>query len=758
MQPVALSSTLLAPAPEKMSPGRPPAPPSPLLDAPFAHSPFEQPEPASDYSLREYWRVVHAHRRAILALCVAALAGAAVFNYLQVPVYRSTVTLQIDREQPNTTRLEDTFVQPLEQPDYIETQYKILESRTLAKAVMEKLDLGARAEFRRGWFRSELDPPQRGGDLNPEVVRRFLDAVTVSPGKGTRLVDLSVDSVDPALAAHTANTLAETYIDQNLAAKWDATQKASGWLTRQLAEMKAKLERSEMDLLEYATRHSIIFVEEQKNITTVKLKQLEEELTRAEAARVERQSAHLLAEEAMRRRAPLPGNLNTDTYRELGLKLAEAERERSQLLVTFAPGYPKVERVERQIAQLERALEAEKTRMLAAVEDNYRASLERERLLRDLVAGQTRAVNLLGDDIIQYNILKRDADSNRQLYEGLLQRLKEAGVSAGLRASNIRVLDPAEVPDRPYRPKKLQNLALGLAVGLFFGVVLAFVSERWSTVVRTPEEVERLTGLGLLAVVPRTRERSGSLDRARRPRAAPGSGDGGGASRAVAPAWEPGGEAAEAYRTLRSSILLGWDESMRRLLITSPQPRDGKTTISLHLAWSLAQLGRRVLLIDADMRKPNCARQLGVETEKGLSDYLEGAAEQGEIIAATPVENLWIVPAGRPHAEASDLLYSPRLAALLDEAGARWDHVVIDSPPSLALSDARTISRLVEGVILVVSDETERASLQRTKQTFDDAGVRFLGFVMNRVNLNDLEYGYYREYGYYYYNQKNGRP
>src|SRR5713226_3727942 len=187
---------------------------------------------------------------------------------------------------------------------------------------------------------------------------------------------------------------------------------------------------------------------------------------------------------------------------------------------------------------------------------------------------------------------------------------------------------------------------------------------------------------------------------------------------------------------------------MRRILITSPQPRDGKTTISLHLAWSLAQLGRRVLLIDADMRKPNCARQLGVVSDTGLSDYLEGEAERKEIIARTHVENLWIVPAGQPHAGASDLLHSPRFAALLREAGREFDHVVIDSPPSLALSDARTISRLVEGVILVVSDETDRASLRRTKQAFDDAGVRFLGFVMNRVNLNELEYGYYREYGY----------
>ena len=197
-------------------------------------------------------------------------------------------------------------------------------------------------------------------------------------------------------------------------------------------------------------------------------------------------------------------------------------------------------------------------------------------------------------------------------------------------------------------------------------------------------------------------------------------------------------------------MLLGWDESMRRILITSSQPEEGKTSVSLNLACSLAQLGRRVLVIDADMRRPNCNTQLGVTLEYGLTDYLQGLSELDQIITETPIAGLSLVPAGRSSSVASDLLYSPRLVSLLQEVGRRYEHVVIDSPPSLVLSDARTISRLVEGVILVVSDKTERGSLLRTKQTFDDDGVNFLGFVMNRVNLDHLDYGYYRDYGYYY--------
>jgi capsular exopolysaccharide synthesis family protein len=368
----------------------------------------------------------------------------------------------------------------------------------------------------------------------------------------------------------------------------------------------------------------------------------------------------------------------------------------------------------------------------------------------------------LSDDFIQYNILKRDAETNRELYDGLLQRLKEAGISAGLRASNISILDPAEIPGDTYRPKKLRNLLLALTCGLLFGIGLAFVKEHLNTIVRTPEEVERMTGLGLLAVIPKSRQqvqkvKTKKVGRGRRSKnqvlALTDHANGAGTEKSQENAlvrWAPEQGLSEAYRTLRSSVLLGWDESMRRILVTSSQPEEGKTSVSLNLACSLAQLGRRVLVVDADMRRPNCARQLGVKSDYGLSDYLQGMTDLDQVVVKTRIENLSLVPAGRSSTVASDLLYSPRLSTLLQEVGRRFQHIVVDSPPSLVLSDARTISRLVEGVVLVVSDATERNSLLRTKQMFDDAGVHFLGFVMNRVNLDNLDYGYYRNYGYYY--------
>ena len=738
--------------------------------------PLEQPEPATQFALRDYWRLIHGRRRTIFWVVVSSLLATTGYNYLRVPTYRAKGTIQIDREEPNIAKLDESLPQLPEQPEYIDTQYKILKSRTLAKRVISKLGLHRQVEFRQGVAGDTAAPdqqaePDRHEQMHPMIVENYLDRLGVHPGKGTRLVDVTFESVDRELAPKVVNTLAEEYIEYNFEAKWNATQKASGWLEQQLSHLQAKLEASESDLQDYAAAHSILFVEERKNITTEKLAQLEEELTRVQALRIERQSRAMLAQDALAQGGELPSPLTSETYRKLEAEVTELRRDYSELMVTFAPGYPKVRRVKRQIDELEQALQAEQERIFQGVSESFQLAVRRERLVEEEVARQRGLVNRLSDDFIAYDILKRDAETNRQLYEGLLQRLKEAGISAGLRASNIAVLDEAEAPDEPYRPRRLYNLAMALLAGLALGVALGFVQEHMHTVVRTPEEVEALTGLSLLAVVPRSRRKDTpkvvtvALPETvpAVPRTVAASATNGTAGNPLETEdsrrarWNPDPELAEAYRALRTSLLLGSDETTRRTLVTSSQPQEGKTTVSLNLACSLAQLGRPTLLIDADMRRPNCDKQLGVEAEYGLSDYLQGLAEFGLVVSETPIMDLSLIAAGRLHSTASDLLYSPRLRFLLQQAGEGFQHVVIDSPPSLVLSDARTISRLVEGVILVVSDETDRGALSRTKQTLDEAGVRFLGFVINRVDLDHLDYGYYRNYGYYYsYSRDSG--
>ena len=696
-------------------------------------------EPA--ISLQDFWQVLVGGRRTVLFAMALGLAAALLYNFITPPVYRATATLQIDREQPSYANIsEPTTPQFPENPDYLETQYQVLRSRSLARRALVELELTRLPELAGETPEEELAavPP---GDVHPDALDRFLRKLSVRPSKGTRLVNVSYDSVDPELAPRVVNRLAALFIDRNLEARWTATKKAGEWLERELTSLEEKLQKSETALQQYATAHSILFVEERKDITTEKLAQIEQELTRAESERVLKQSLAQLVEDVLERGGDLPGSLGSEAYRELQAQLSSQRRELSRLQVTFSDGYPAVQRTRGEIAEIERAVEAETQRLLSAVREDFEVARTREELLRTASLEQRGRVNRISDDFIAYNLLKRDAETNRQLYEGLLQRMKEAGVAAGLRASNIALLDPAERPLLPSRPNRLLNCLGGLAGGLLLGVALAFARDRLDTVVRTPEEVERLTRLPLLAVVPRTR-RPATRKLLTRPLDDP-------AGRQAAMArWDPEQNLSEAYRSLRSSVLIGWDESMRRILLTSSQPQEGKTTVSLNLACSLAQLGRNVLLIDADMRRPDCHRQLDLDALPGLHACLRGEASIEETIRPSTIAGLSLLPAGKATNDAADLLCSARLPRLLDEAAERFDHVVIDSPPSLTLPDSRTIARYVEGLVLVVSDRTERASLLRTKQSFDDAGVRFLGFVMNRVDLGRPEYGYYRSYGY----------
>lgn len=723
---------------EKLSQALAPLP-VPEAPAPRPVCTQDESEVIGGFSLWEHWRVIYSRRGTVVALAAAGLAVALAWNYIRVPTYRASITLQIDRERPGLTDISEQMTPQFpEQPDYIETQYKVLRSRSLAKTVIDQLGLAAKPELKHGITAEELDAYAR--DIHPRILKRFFDRLQVRPAKGTRLVDVSYESVDAKLAPLVVNTLGEAFIEHNLRAKWDATQKASVWLEEKLEALRQELETSEQELLLYASSHSILFVEERRDVTTDKLAQLEKELTSSESDRIIKESLSMLAEGVSQGTGRLPGSLSSDSYTEFQSQRAELLRARARLLVSFAPAYPAVRRVSEELTQIEASMTTEQERILSSVAEDFTVARQREDLLRAAVNRQRRRVNALSGDFIQYNILKRDADTNRQLYNGLLQRLKEAGISAGLSASNIAILDSAQVPEKPFRPRQAVNCAVGLAFGALFGVGLAFVQEQLDTNVRTPEEVERITGLGLLAVVPRS---GTEQDRKLRTREAS---DGAEAIRL----WDPEDGVAEAYRTLRSSVLLGWGDSTRRILLTSAQPQEGKTTLSLNLACSLAQLGRKVLLIDADMRRPDCHRQLGLDQDPGLSEYLQGMAEIDQIVTLSEISGLSVVPSGKSVRAASDLLYSPRLQLLLDQAAERFEHVIIDSPPSLALSDARTIGRFVESVVLVVSDKTDRKALQRTKQSFDDAGIGFLGFVMNRISLRNLDYGYYNDYGYSY--------
>jgi capsular exopolysaccharide synthesis family protein len=425
-------------------------------------------------------------------------------------------------------------------------------------------------------------------------------------------------------------------------------------------------------------------------------------------------------------------------------KLADLRGQYVDALGQYGPNFPKVLRLRDQVNEIQSAIERERNRVVARIHNDYQAAQAREKLLSAAVAQQKVEVGNLSQLLIEDNILKREFETNQQLYQSLLQHLKDATLSAGLRATNIHLVDPALVPTVPVRPRIMYNIAVSMLVGLLLGVTLAFVMESMDTSIKSAEDVERVIAAPSLAVIPRARS---SWLRMGGDKGQPRNG----AVESIV-LRQPTSYLAESYRVLRTSILLSTaPRPPQTLLVTSASPGEGKTCTSLNLAMGLAQRGVPVVLVDADMRRPGIPRALALsENGAGLSTLLSGAHSLDEVLRQyEPVPNLWVLPAGPTPPNPADLLSSPTMGKVLEELRQRFEHVVLDSAPLLLVTDATILSRLVDGVVLVVeSGVTARRGLTRAQKILESAGGRILGTVLNKWDAR--REGYYAYYGSYY--------
>ena len=492
--------------------------------------------------LLSYWRIVRKRRWTILTAFVLVLATAAAWTLRQKPVYRAKTMVEIEKETPDIVTVQGLYDADRVSDSYLETQYKVLKSEALAERVIDQLGLDQNKEFisPAPWWSSSKKKttastgPQtfavEGSDSAPDAaahqnaVDLFEDRLIVTPIRTSRLVEISFDSQDPALAARVANGLASNYIEQNLEARWESTQKASEWLSRQLLDLKGKLEKSEDDLQKYASSNDLFFLETEKgsseNILNERLKQLQEELTKAQAARYEKESLYRLVQSGDRASVPVADN---KLVSDLMVQLTSLQREYAQLSTTFTPDYPRVKQIQSQIKEVEKALDRERAHAAHDITSDYLAALNREQLVRQEFEAQQKQANGIAERSVQYNILKREVDTNKDLYNGLLQRLKEAGVSAGLKASNIRIVDPAKPPTSPAKPKVMFNLEIAALLGLGLGLGLALLQDHLDNTLKNPEDVEQFLQLPALAFIPAVKPlngngRSSSLP-ARRPAA-----------------------------------------------------------------------------------------------------------------------------------------------------------------------------------------------------------------------------------------------
>jgi capsular exopolysaccharide synthesis family protein len=620
--------------------------------------------------------------------------------------------------------------------EFYQTQYGLLGSRSLAEAVMKNLRLADDQAFLEA---TGLDKTieSKGlendrGAREDEVVKVLLKNVNVSPIRLSRLVNLSYVSSDPQMSARIANSWAAMYMQSNIERRFNSTAYARQFLEERLNELRQKLEASERQAVTYASNQSIINLpstggtqgdaSQSRSLVSDSLADLNTALAKATAERIAAEAR--LSGSGAGASSEALDNVAIGGMRE---QLAESEADYARMLTEFTPQYPAAVALKARIDELRKSISREEGRVSSSITNAYRDARARESKLREQVESLKGSFNDQRSRSIQYNIYQREADTNRQLYDALLQRYKEIGAAAGVATNNVSIVDPAVPPDRPSSPRPLLNLILALFGGLGLGIILALVRDQFDEAISDPSDVEKVFGLPLLGVIPKVDE----ADR-------------------VSEVRDPKSGVAEAYISLENRLSFSTDHGVpRALTVTSTGPAEGKSTTAFAIAYWLARNGARTLMIDADMRSPSLHEMLGEANGAGLSNVLSGGQQLAEVIHQSDVAGFDYVFAGPQPPNAANLLLGKGLKELVADALTRYEHVVIDSPPVMGLADAPIIGSAVDGTIFVVEAQRVKTRLAvRAVERLQGAQTPLLGVVLSKFDAAKSDVGYDYGYGY----------
>jgi capsular exopolysaccharide synthesis family protein len=701
--------------------------------------------------LLEYWRILRLNKFLILRLALLGLGVALTLSIIQKSVYRARTSIAIQDLNENFLNLkgDTTAINPTGPSEsYFQTQVQILQSESLLQRVMEKPAIAQafdREKTHRGRFswreffglRELLGLSEPPSSSDPQrSLERIASLLTVRTSGDTRLVQLYFENGDPQLAADFANTMVSEFVEQSHQMRWESTQRTAEWLAAHLNEMKTNLENGEAQLQTYARSSGLLF-SEKGNVAQEKLGQLQEEYSKAQADRAEKQAKYETA-----RTKPLeslPETLDDATVRELGAKLAALRQEKALLTSAFTPEHYKVRQVQTQIDELNSALETQRHNIVGRAGNEYLSARRREELLAKAYGQQVKIVSEQAEKAIHYDTLKHEVDTSRQLYDASMQRVKQAGLSAAMRGSNILVVDKARKPLLPYRPNYPLNSAIGLFSGTFFGVAFSILRERFSQRVLAPGVAPAHLNLPELGAIPNfaiihSQIRGPAQNGENGSKIFKMSVAGGGAHRANL------FMASEAFRATMTSLLLpglGVSSVPSFIVVSSPGPGAGKTTVACNLGAAMAQIGRRVLLIDADLRRPTLHEILGLSNSWGLSDVLcsHDPIDQfglSGIVRHSDIQGLDLLPSGNARKDSSHILYSTRVIELFNRLRQEYDLVLVDTPPMSLLADARVLGRIADGAVLVIrAGRTSLAQAQFAVQRFLEDGTRVLGTILN---------------------------
>src|SRR5579862_8397941 len=734
--------------------------PSPNLDLGRpSGTPFYPMPPTHESTAGEYLRLLQKRKWIVVGCFATIFSVVAIASLKTTPVYEASGTIAVNKPDTtlnfqNSTTLSLDYFDPTE----LDTEVKILQSDLLAMQVIRELNLDRRPEIA-----NQAPPsPSAPGDLAPDplqtdpalassMIGGFKGNLRVNLSPNTRIIEVHYRSADPQMAANVVNTFMQTYVENNFKARFESTMQASDWLSKQLVDLQMKVETSQEKLVRYQKEHEILGADEKQNITMEKLDELNKELTAAESERMDKEGAYRLVEsgdpEAIASSVDASdgnGQSSTTLLPVLRAKEADLKIQAAELNTQFGPSYPKLSILNNQLKEVDSQIQSEIKKTVSKVRGQYAAALQRENMLHDALEKQKQEANKLNESAIEYTLLKRDVDTNRQLYEGLLQKLKEAGVSAGLKSNNFRIIDGARPPTGPIEPNVPRNLLFAAVLGLASGVGLAFLLEGLDNTVRTTEQAQLISGVPSLGMIP-----LGSK----------GAREGPNPKRLVIATSKeavelvtqvrPQSQMAESYRALRTSLLLSnLGAPPKVIMVTSALPQEGKTTTSINCAVVLAQKGTRDLLIDADMRRPSIHKTLGMGPHSGLSNVLTGSTTLEKAITRSAIlPNLAVLPAGTPPPNPAELLASSNMKDMLMHLREEYDHIVIDTPPSLSVTDSVVLSPRADAVVLVIrSGQTTKQALRRSRDILMQVNAKVVGVLLNAVDLSSPDYYYYYEY------------
>jgi succinoglycan biosynthesis transport protein ExoP len=757
---------------------------------------MEYEEKEKQIDLMEYWQMIVKRKWVIVSLIVIFILVAAVFSFTTTPLYRARATILIKEPSSRMLSIQEMFSSfPYQRYDFmnqnLNTQLKILTSRSLAERVARKMNLSARPEFQalgkskmnliqtvknffsfRWLFRmispkskTETQGIQPKFRTDPDAMYAYfiLGGISVNPISDTRVVELSYASPYPVLAADIVNILAEEFIDYSIEMRYEATQEASQFLNEQIAQLREELAAKENELQRYGQEKELYFLSDSESTVLNKFADLNTAMTQAQIERINAESAYRELKDL--NVDSLPQFVNNTLIQNLKTQYTNIKNEYEEKSKIFKPNYPEMIKLRAKLDSMKDELKSEIQKAVGAAETEYRSALKKEASLRSLLESQRKDVFKMNSNAILYNSLKIEVENKRMLLNSLVAKQNETLVSArlgGLRTSDIKILDKALVPTAPFSPNTRKNILLALFLGLFIGIGLAFLLEYLDNTVKEPEDVEKLVGLPSLGGIPYLSP-DGMAGRNRygyskhkysysRGKGSPRSSNMLTRVKGVELINElyPQFYISEDYRTIRTSILLSSASTPpKAITFSSSLPQEGKTATVANLAVSFAQLKKEVLVLDADLRKPRLHRIFKIRNSAGLSSYLTGRSSFEEVIQKTSIDNIWLIPSGPLPPNPAELLDSEKMKELVEEAKTRFDFVLIDTPPVLAVIDPVITSSFSDGTIFVIkAGETSRKPFLKAVEEFEKAKSKIIGVLFNEIKIKKQSYhsSYYRHY------------